>query len=220
VNRPRATFGLGLTLLLAIGSNVARAETPDNGAPPAAVDEKDRDVYRRRLVDLTRLKSYFDLVATMMFGDGLRFNNPYRLPHDLGERGQSVSTTAPYLDLAIGATTGDPNGLQHGARLGWSVSLSGVPQQVFTPAYMAILRVAPEWMVYGWAGVPILAEPDFNLGGELAIGGSWFARAGLGATCALVGDAFYGAGTAETRAAFYPVLSAQLGLFVNYEVLP
>jgi hypothetical protein len=68
--------------------------------------------------------------------------------------------------------------------------------------------------------VPFLMAPDPNVGGELALGGTYFVRAGVGATAALVADAFYGAGTRETRAAFYPVLSAQLGVSINYEVLP
>jgi hypothetical protein len=220
VNRS-AVLRAGVGLFLAIGADVARAEGPAASVGSlGAAEEKDRDIPRQKLIVATRRKSYFDLFSTIMFGDGLRFNNPYRLRHDLGARGRSLSTTAPYLDVAFGAATGEPNGIHHGVRLGWSVSLNGVPQQVFTPAYVALLRLAPTWQVHGWAGLPILAEPDFNVGGELAIGGSWLARAGLGASAALVGDAFYGAGTAETRAAFYPVLSAQLGVFVNYEVLP
>src|SRR5262249_43056866 len=151
---------------------------------PAPVEEKDRDAYRRRLEALTRRRSYFDLFGTVMFGDGLRFNNPYRLPHELGDGGASLSSTAPYLDLAGGATTGNPNGLQHGARLGWSVSVTGVPQQVITPAYLALVRLAPTWIAYGWVGLPLLIEPDGNVGGELAVGGSWLARAGLGASFA------------------------------------
>ena len=169
---------------------------------------------------MTRRGPYFDLFGTVMFGDGLRFNNPYRLSHELGSDAESVSATAPYLDLAMAATTGKPDGLQHGVRLGWSLSTGGVPQQTITPSYLALVRLARVWMVYGWAGFPVLIEPDVNLGGELALGGSWLARAGLGATAALVADAFYGAGTRETRAALYPVLSAQIGVFVNYEVFP
>ena len=68
------------------------------------------------------------------------------------------------------------------------------------------------------AAKPVAA--DFNAGGELALGGTYFVRAGIGATAALVADGFYGAGTRETRAAFYPVVSGQLGVSVNYEVLP
>ena len=83
--------------------------------------------------------------------------------------GESVSRTASYLDLAFLVTTGNPQGLQHGARLGWTVSLAGVPEQVVTPAYAALYRVGPSWIFYGWAGLPMIAEPDFNVGTELAL---------------------------------------------------
>lgn len=219
--------------VVSISSALARADTApsattaapsvDQNATPtvsAPAEENDREASRTKLRRLTERGSYFDLFGTAMFGDGLRFDNPYRLSHQFGDTGQSLSATAPYVDLAIAATTGRPEGLQHGARLGWTVSMSGVPQQVITPSYLALLRLGSTWLVYGWAGLPILLEPDANVGGELAVGGSWLARAGLGATCALVADGFYGAGTRETRAAFYPVVSAQLGFFVAYEVLP
>jgi hypothetical protein len=212
----------GAWCLLSISPVLAHAETPPPGpgAPSAPAEGSDREASRSALHDLTRRGRYFDLFGTVMFGNGLRFDNPYRLSHQLGNSGESLSQTAPYVDLAVAATTGQPDGLQHGARLGWSLSVTGVPQQVITPSYLALVRLAPMWLVYGWAGLPVLLEPDVNVGGELAIGGSWLARAGLGATMALVADGFYGAGTAETRAAFYPVLSAQVGLFVAYEVLP
>jgi hypothetical protein len=216
--------------MFAFGSRVAGAEgsppeeramaRSDESAAASETDERDRNVFRRRLQAMTRRGPYFDLFGTLMFGDGLRFNNPYRLSHELGSDAESVSATAPYLDLAMAATTGKPDGLQHGVRLGWSLSTSGVPQQTITPSYLALVRLARVWMVYGWAGFPVLIEPDLNLGGELALGGSWLVRAGLGATAALVADAFYGAGTRETRAALYPVVSAQIGFFVAYEVFP
>jgi hypothetical protein len=194
------------------------AAPADNGAAPAGAEG--RDVYQKRLFALTRPGPYFDLFGTAMIGDGLRFNNPYRLSHELGSNGESLSTTAPYLDLAVASTFGKSSGIEHGARLGWSVSLTGVAQQVITPAYMALMRFGPKWIAYGWAGIPVIAEPDVNVGAELALGGSWLARAGLGATCAIVLDGFWGADTAESRAPFYPVASFQVGLFVNYEVLP
>jgi hypothetical protein len=219
VNRNAAHIGHGAVLLATIlAARAVRAEEPTPSAPPA--DAPNRDAQRKRLLELTRPGPQYDFFGTAMFGDGLRFNNPFRLSHELGSNGESLSTTAPYLDLAVGATFGKARGIEHGARLSWSVSVTGVPQQVVTPAYLALTRLSPTWLVYGWAGLPILIEPDVNLGGELAIGGSWLARAGLGATCALVVDGFYGAGTAETRASFYPVVSAQMGLFVSYEVLP
>jgi hypothetical protein len=213
-------------MLATVAERQASAETateasvePASQASPLD-EERDREKFRQQLRLATKTSSYFDLLASAMVGTGLRFNNPYRLPHALGESGESISSTPGYLDLALWAASGDPNGLQHGARLGWSVSLAGVPQQVVTPAYAALYRRGASWIFYGWAGLPFLAEPDFNVGAELALGATWMARAGIGLTGALVADGFYGAGTRETQAAFYPVLSGQLGLLVSYEVLP
>jgi hypothetical protein len=45
-------------------------------------------------------------------------------------------------------------------------------------------------------------------------------RAGLGLAAELVGDVFYGAGTREVATPAYPVLSAQAGLWLSWEVLP
>jgi hypothetical protein len=214
----------GLTLVLA-AERPALAQSADaHGDPESPTstldEERDRDKFRQRLRAATETSAYFDLLASAMVGTGLRFNNPYRLPRELGTNGESVSNTPGYLDLGLWATTGNPTGLQQGIRLGWSVSLAGVPQQVVTPAYAALYRRGASWIFYGWAGLPILAEPDFNVGAELALGATWMARAGIGLTGAVVADGFYGAGTRETQAAFYPVLSGQLGLLVSYEVLP
>jgi hypothetical protein len=224
---PRASFlhvlsGLALAFALERPARAQAAAEPSADTPgPASplFEERDREKFRRRLKVASETGSYFDFLATAMLGTGLRFNNPYRLPSELGSNGESVSSTPGYLDLALLVTSGNPNGLQHGGRLGWSVSLAGVPQQVVTPAYTALYRRA-SWIFYGWAGLPVLAEPDFNIGAELALGATWMARAGIGLTGALVGDGFYGAGTRETAAAFYPVLSAQLGFLVSYEDLP
>lgn len=218
----RARAGVALAFLLGLaagtGSNARADASGDEGQSPAA--PPDRAALRQKLRELTARETYFDLAATFMVGDGLRFNNPYRLSHELGHSGQSLSTTATYLDVGIGAAVGKPNGLQHGARLGWSIALAGVPQQVITPAYQAMMRFGTSWLVYGWVGLPVILSPDTNVGAEIAAGGAWFARAGIGATLALVADGFYGAGTRETSAALYPVVSAQAGLLIAYEVLP
>jgi hypothetical protein len=183
-------------------------------------DEPNPDMARERLRKVTEPGGYLDVAGTVMFGEGVRFNNPYRLAQQLGERGESLSLTAPYVDVAIVVASGRPTGLVHGGRLSWSVAMAGVPQSALTPAYVAALRPSGRWLLYAWLGIPFLTAPDLNAGAELAVAGTYFVRAGIGATAALVADAFYGAGTRETRAAFYPVLSAQLGISINYEVLP
>jgi hypothetical protein len=214
--------GVVLSLLLGLATSLASSAgaDPADGVSSGPSVTPDRAALRRQLRDLTARDPYFDLVATLMIGDGLRFNNPYRLQHELGHSGQSLSATASYIDLGVGAAMGKPDGLQHGARLGWSLALAGVSQQIITPSYQAMKRFGPSWLVYGWLGLPIILSPDANVGAEIAAGGAWLARAGLGVTLAVVADGFYGAGTRETSAALYPVVSAQAGLLIAYEALP
>ena len=100
-----------------------------------------------------------------------------------------------------------------------SFALEGVRQGVFTPAYLAWRRWR-SWALYGRAGVPIVLSPDATWGLEAGGGAVWFARAGIGVAAEVVGDVFYGAGTREVARPAYPVLSAQLGVVVAYEVLP
>jgi hypothetical protein len=167
----------------------------------------------------TTKPGYVQLFATAFVGDGLRFNNPYRLATPLGKDAESVSRTAAYTDFGLAATMGAPSGVQHGISLRCSIGLEGVRQSVLVPAYFGWRR----WRslaVYGRAGAAVVLSPDTTWGLEAGAGGVWFARAGIGLAAELVGDVFYGAGTREVATPAYPVLSAQLGAVVAYEVLP
>ena len=162
---------------------------------------------------------YLQLFATTFVGDGLRFNNPYRLATPLGDNAESVSRTAPYLDIGFGATFGNPLGVQHGGALRTSGALSGVGQIVMTPSYLAWRR----WRaiaVYGRAGTPVVITPDLTWGLEAGLGLTWFFLGGFGVAAEMVGDVFYGAGTRDKATVAYPVLSGQLGFVMAYEVLP
>jgi hypothetical protein len=224
-------LGIGgrLAVLIALAfPATARAAPPETAAPASEPGDRTRaepeelgpEKSRQRLRLLTEPGAFVHTLASLMFGDGLRFNNPYRLAHELGASGQSLSLTAPYVDLAIALAGGNPEGLMHGGRLGWSVAMTGVPQGVVTPAYLVAVRPSASWLLHAWVGAPLVTAPDFNVGAELAAAGTFFVRAGVGASAALVADAFYGAGTRERRAVFYPVLSAQLGVSLHYEMLP
>ncbi len=167
----------------------------------------------------TKKAGWVDVFATAYVGDGLRFNNPYRLSTVLGQTAESLSRTAAYTDVGVAAVLGDPRALAHGLALRASASLEGVPQAVFTPSYVALHRWGP-WGVYGRAGTPLVLSPEPTWGIEGAAGGVWFARAGIGLTAELVGDVFYGAGTREVQTPAYPVLSAQAGLWLSWEAMP
>jgi hypothetical protein len=158
------------------------------------------------------------LFATAFVGDGLRFNNPYRLATVLGSQAQSLSRTAAYADVGAAMAFGDPTTLAHGLALRVSAAVEGVPQAVMTPAYLALHRWGP-WGAYARAGLPVVLTPEPTWGFEGGLGGIWFARAGLGLAAELVGDVFYGAGTRDVATPAYPVLSAQGGLFLSWEAM-
>ncbi len=174
----------------------------------------------RSAADVPELGPYIHLIATASLGDSLRFNNPYRLSHQLGESGESLSRTPPYGNLGLGAAFGDPEGLQHGASLQWNRALSGLPQHVVTPAYLLVVDGFRPWLAFGRAGLPIVLNPDPNVGGEVAFGGAYLLTAGLGLQAEVVGNIFYGAATWEKKITSIPMLSLQAGLVVDFEVLP
>ena len=157
--------------------------------------------------------------AAAFFGDGLRFNDPYRLATVLGASAEEVSRTASYVDLAAGVTLGDPRAFQNGFSLHVSLALEGVQQTVLAPSYVLYRRFR-DVAAYARAATPIVCSPDVTWGLEGALGGIWFVRAGVGVTAEIVGDIFYGAGTREVSAAAYPILSGQIGIALAYEVLP
>jgi hypothetical protein len=149
----------------------------------------------------------------------LRFNNPYRLATPLGDDAESLSLTAPYIDIGIAATFGHPLGIQHGVALRTSVAATGVGQVVITPSYVAWRR----WRslaAYGRAGTPLVLTPDVTWGLEAGLGATYFFFGGVGIAAEMIGDVFYGAGTRERATTTYPVLSGQIGFVIAYELLP
>ena len=163
----------------------------------------------------------YHLFGTLFFGDGLRFNNPYRLKTQLGDSAKTVSATAPYVDLGLGFALGDAFGLQHGLAINVSIAMSGVGQAVFAPAYLATYRgTSSRVFAFGRLGPAIIASPDANVGAELGVGGAVLVTAKVAITGEIVGDLFYGAATREAGFPVYPIVSAQLGLLFDHEVLP
>jgi hypothetical protein len=217
----RCAFVVGTALALVTGASMARATPLDPAAvaPDPPKTTAPPDAPKSAPEAASRSSFYVRTFATLGSGIGLRFNNPYRLSRQLGDDAKGLSTTAPYVDLGLGATFGNPFGWQHGATLRYDHSLTGVTQHVITPSYIGLRRFV-HFEVWGRVGLPILLTPDRNLGGELALGGAWFFRAGLGLGAELVGDIFFGAATPDAKNPIYPVLSGQLFAIVEWERLP
>ena len=162
---------------------------------------------------------YVHTFGALALGDALRLNNPYRLPSRLGRTQESVSLAAPYADVAAAAAFGAPSGFQQGLVVHASFALSGIPQTVVTPSYLALLRRGP-LIPYARAGLPFVLRPDRNVGGELALGGIFLFSGAVGVTAELGSSLFYGAATREVSATLVPLPFFQLGVAVDLEVLP
>jgi hypothetical protein len=163
---------------------------------------------------------YLHVFGSAAIGRGLRFNNPYRLSTVLGDDAESLSLSATYADFGLGALLGEPRGLQHGAALHLSVATDGITQEVASLSYQALHPLGSRWFVGGRGGVPVILEPDLNAGLELAGTGAFMLGGGLGLGAELAFSLFYGAATLEHSASVIPLLSFQLGVWLDYEVLP
>lgn len=210
--RTRQSCVLVAALTVATLAAARDARADDESTAPPEKPTPEPDPFRTK-------PGYAQFFLTTFFGDGLRFNNPYRLSTPLGGDAESVSRTAPYIDIGLGATFGNPLGLQHGATLRTSAALHGVGQVVMTPSYLAWRRWS-SIALSGRLGLPLVVSPDLTWGLEAALGATWFFLGGFGLAAEVVGDVFYGAGTREKATVTYPVLSGQLGFVVAYEVLP
>jgi hypothetical protein len=164
--------------------------------------------------------TYVHTFGELMLGKGLRLNNPFRLATPVGDEPDGLSFTAYYLDLGIGAAVGPPTGLQHGGEVSLSIATDGIAQQVMSLSYVALYPLTTQMLVRGRGGMPIVFGPDANVGMELAAGGAWLFTGGLGLSAELVGSLFYGAATHEKSSTAVPVISLEIGVWFDHEVLP
>ena len=212
----RPALGCACGALWLFRAESSRAE-PE---PPAEPAHAERSGYERYRTPLGTSPDYWHAFGSLSFGDGLRFNNPYRLATPLGKSPESLSRTATYLDLGLGAVRGPPDGLAHGAVAHLSIAAEGIPQEVLSLSYIALERVGNgRTLLFGRFGIPIVLRPDLGGGLETAFGSAFMLTSGIGLQGELIGSVYYGAGTLDRSVTTIPVLSAELGLFFDYEVL-
>ncbi|MCA9640756.1 MAG: hypothetical protein KC492_08660 [Myxococcales bacterium] len=191
---------------------------PEAGASPNAPDPAVRDTGERFEL-LAERGLFLHTYAGFAVGDGIRLNNPYRLPEPLGDSPESLSRSAVYGDLAVGLLIGRALGWQHGAQVDLAFALEGIPQEVLTPSYLLHRHFSSRWSAYARLGFPVVLEPDLNVGVEAGLGGLFAITGGVQASLELIYSQFYGAATQEVSITVIPIVSAQLGVRVAYEVL-
>jgi hypothetical protein len=87
-------------------------------------------------------------------------------------------------------------------------------------SYVALYPVLDQAYLRGRAGFPIVLAPDSNIGFEVAAAAAWLFTGGIGVTAELTGSLFYGAATLDKSSTTIPLLALELGVWVDYEVLP
>jgi hypothetical protein len=218
--RLRSASAFSVTRFLAGATLVFHALGADAEPEPASPRADSTHYDTESLETPLSVGTPYHLFGGMGIGRGLRFNNPYRLETELGSDAKSVSLSATYWDLNVGAVAELSGIVSHGATLHASFALDGITQQVLTPSYAIFVRLDPRWAVLGRAGIPIVLQPDANAGFEMAGEGLFYLTAGLGISASLVGSLFFGAATLDTPRTTIPLLSAEVGVFYDFEVLP
>ena len=213
-------FALGAFLCLACGDVLAAVATREQ--TPAA-DDSDPD-RSRRVIEWERRRvergGYAHFYGSLAVGRGLRLNNPYRLERVIGDDTEGLSLSALYADVAGGWLAGDPMGLQHGPGANFSLAITGIRQEVLTPGYRVLFRFDSPWTLSSRLGIPIVLEPDLSSGFEVGLAAIHRLLSGLGLYAELIVSAFLGAATYEVDTTVIPVISLQLGAWMDYEVLP
>ena len=161
------------------------------------------------------LGTYLHTFGELSLGKGVHTNNPFRLGSN-----DAFGFTATYINLGLGLAVGPPDGLQHGGQLSLAFATDGVPQEVMTFSYVALLPLSEHAILRGRAGLPVVLAPDSTVGLELGVGGAWLFTGGLGANAELVGSLFYGAATQDRDTTTIPVIALQVGMWFDHEVLP
>jgi hypothetical protein len=91
---------------------------------------------------------------------------------------------------------------------------------VLTPGFLAAYRGPRAFMAYGRVGPSFVLTPQVTFGGEIAGGFAWFLTSKIAVAGEVVFDLYYGAGTYQVAVATYPIVSGQLGLLFDQEILP
>lgn len=202
--------------LAAGGGSAAEPPAPAADAARDGLPVADEQPDEGSCQSLCYVHTFVDVGA----GKALRFNNPFRLQTQLGDSPESLSATATTLDLKLGAVVGDPFSWHHGLSVSIAIAVEGVPQQVITPAYQFAVPLGTYVWWRGHLGPAIVTQPSGNVGLEAGTQLLGMIRAGIAPYLGLVYAQYWGAATDRTQATVIPLLGAQLGVSVMYEVLP
>lgn len=133
-----------------------------------------------------------------------------------------------FIDIAGSVVFPGAGRWRHGATLAISTNLNGegpgapdpngidsATQWTFTPSYLAYFRFGEDLVLTGRVGANLTASPYFVPGIEVSLGAVYLFTAGLGAYVEFSGNLAFGLAPEPS-----PTVSAEIGIMIDYEVLP
>lgn len=206
-------------LVVALLPQGARAQVVDEELPPGMAPDEERTDYLLGPEDEGPPQPP-RVVLTATGGSGIRIIQDLDLSQE--------RFTPGFVDLFGAFVFGSTSTWRHGVGLGLSTNISGdgaaqgvdgFDQLVVAPTYAGYFRFGMDLVVMAKFGVPlglVLNEiGGFVPGAELTGGLAYFLTSGLAAYGEVGASAWLGTGSR-----IHPIVTAELGLLIDYEVLP
>jgi hypothetical protein len=194
----------------------AAAQLDDERPPGVGGDEEESDEEEGPAPEVMPMR----ILASVGAGSMIRIVN------DLSLSQERIGPS--FLDLAGSYVFAGAGIFRHGATLAISTNLNGegppppddngidpVTQWTFTPSYLAYLRFSDDFVLAGRAGFNLTVAPYFVPGVEVSAAATYLFTAGLGAYAEVSGNLSFGVAPEPS-----PTASVELGLMIDYEVLP
>ncbi len=105
----------------------------------------------------------------------------------------------------------------------YTAGIDPLQQWTLTPAYTARISFpedpVPDWILFGRFGVPLTLSSDFSWGLGLDVGAAYMFTAGIGVYVEIDYSMYFGADDRSGNATIHPLLSGELGVLFDIEVL-
>ena len=200
--------------------------TPTDELPPALQAEDIEIPSMRPARRVERQRAPLRVYGRLGAGLGVRLT--------VEDQFQQDRLAPAFLDLAGGVVIPGAGPLRHAFQLGVNSNidpdgsgLGGIrpfTQWVVTPSYVARIALSddpvPFVQLTGRVGVPLTLSPDFNFGGEVAIGAQLLFLAGIGAYIEAGYSLFFGGQNRAGDTSMHHILAVSAGATIDFELLP
>ncbi len=204
-------------LVLAAVPLRAAAQADDEELPPGLEGEHERDYFAEPELPPDPLR----LMLTV--GGGLQV----RIVRDLDFRQDYFG---PGYVEAWGAVVLPGRGLRHGfgVSLGTNVSGDGdasigvdpLGNVTFGLGYMPYIRFGDDWLLLPKINLLAAAGDSVSLGGEVSVAGAFLFLAGFGVYAEVGFSGWLGGPNTEASLTYHPLVTGEVGILFDYEVLP